>query len=460
MTERREQTPAADAEMWSLVEALTEGSATAEQLERLNARLRAEPDSRKFYVAYLDMHAQLQWRTRGQTGIQGDRETRRDTPRGRRLLGRVFGARWRVAIAAALVLAVGLVAAFLLPRRGPEEAELPELPAAVPGSIAVLIDNRTTVWERDMTLPTETGSALPPGRLKLKAGVVEIAFHGGGEVRLEGPADLDVSAPDRAYLHRGKLVARVPEGGPAFQISTPGMVVTDLSGECGLVSDDSGVSEVHVFEGRAGADPTDGWGEPLPGVRLNDKVGARLDAARRTLTAVPLNELAFAHLRPDIRVADVTVRGGQFADRNFGTASRLVVKNSIADYTWDTYLRFDLSGVKGKVREATVRLVPVRVGQPLVNAVALVPDNRWSETAVTWDSKPASGPAFDRWTVEEGKVVEFDVTPLVEAALATDKKLSLRIFAPDRKRGSSFVEYGSRRGDIESRPQLLLTLAP
>src|SRR6202040_2040630 len=99
-------------------------------------------------------------------------------------------------------------------------------------SVAVLIDNHNTVWEADMTLPTETGSALPPGRLKLKAGVVEVAFHGGGEVLLEGPADFDVRAADRGFLHRGKLTAKAPEGAPAFQVGMPGVMVTDLGGEC------------------------------------------------------------------------------------------------------------------------------------------------------------------------------------------------------------------------------------
>ena len=52
------------------------------------------------------------------------------------------------------------------------------------------------------------------------------------------------------------------------------------------------------------------------------------------------------------------------------------------------------------------------------------------------------------------------MTPLVRAALAGDRRLSLRIFAPEYRRGSAFVQYGSRRGDAEARPQLLLTIEP
>src|SRR5439155_19877661 len=116
-----------------------------------------------------------------------------------------------------------------------------------------------------------------------------------------------------------------------------------------------------------------------------------------------------------------------------------MVKNSITDYSWETFLRFDLFGVKGPVDEAVVRLVPALVGQPIVNAAAVVADNQWGEATVTWDTKPSSGPVVATWTAEEGKAVTFDVTREVRDALAGDKKLSLRIFAPNRKRGSAYV---------------------
>src|SRR5262249_38972491 len=155
---------------------------------------------------------------------------------------------------------------------------------------------------------------------------------------LQGPADLDVRAPDCAFLHRGKLTAKVPEGAPPFRVGMPGVVVTDRGGECGLLREESGLTEVHVFAGQVEADPTDRQGEPLPGRRLLERAGARVDAARRTLTPVPLNEGAFALLRPEVRVAEATVRGGQFARRHFGTAAQLLVKHSIPDYSWEAFL--------------------------------------------------------------------------------------------------------------------------
>jgi hypothetical protein len=450
MTEPRQPLPPADDELWSLAEAFVDGRATAAERDRLEGRLRGEPPARLFYVAYLDLHAQLQWRTRGESA-----------PRARARPRRPGLSLWRPAALAALTVAAGLLVAVLVHRRGAEEGGPPDLPGPPAGSVAVLIDTGNTVWEKDMALPTGTGSALPPGRLKLKAGVAAVAFHGGGEVLLEGPADFDVRAADRGFLHRGKLTAKVPEGAAALRVGMPGVLVTDHGGECGLLRDESGRTEVHVFEGQVGADPTDGNGGPLPGLRLVQNAGARVDPWLGALTPVPLNEQAFARLRPEVRVSDASVRGGQFAGRNFGTARRLVVKNSIPDYCWEAYLRFDLSGVKGRVSEARVRLVPVFVGAPIENAAAVVADNQWGETTITWDNRPPSGEPFATWTAEEGQPVELDVTRLVQEALARDKKLlSLRIYAPHYKRGRSYVEYGSRKGDAESRPQLLVTTVP
>src|SRR5262249_27608471 len=159
------------------------------------------------------------------------------------------------------------------------------------------------------------------------------------------------------------------------------------------------------------------------------------DARERLLAEVPLNFVAFANLRPRVWISDAAVRDGSHAEENFGAAPQLIVKNSIAGYSWETFLQFDLTGLNPPVESAVVRLVPLHVGQPLVNAAALVPGSeKWSEPAITWGTKPSSGPAFVTWTVSDLTPVEIDVTQQVRQALARDRRLSLRIYAPHRKR--------------------------
>src|SRR5262249_22701789 len=155
--------------------------------------------------------------------------------------------------------------------------------------------------------------------------------------------------------------------GAPFFVSMPG-AATNIEGECGLLIDAAGRPEVHVFAGAVRADPTDARGEPLPGGRSIENAGAYIDPARHLVSSVPLNSDAFARLRPEVRVSDAAVRDGSHAGENFGAAPQLVVKNSIPGYSWETFLRFDLTGLKGPVGEAAVRLVPLKVGQPMENA--------------------------------------------------------------------------------------------
>jgi hypothetical protein len=76
-----------------------------------------------------------------------------------------------------------------------------------------------------------------------------------------------------------------------------------------------------------------------------------------------------------------------------------------------------------------------------------VSDNRWSESILTWNSKPPAGRAFARWRVWKGQPVEFDVTGFVQEALAADN-------------GCRCASSRPTTSHVESRPQLLLTFVP
>ena len=162
-----------------------------------------------------------------------------------------------------------------------------------------------------------------------------------------------------------------------------------------------------------------------------------------------------------MRVADATVRGGQFADRNFGTAPRLVVKNSTPDYTWDSYLRFDLSGVKGTVSEATVRLVPV---PPLVSPSSWRPPS----CPITVGAKPPSpgpprpgvgprgGPLDDRG----GQTGRVRCDPTGAGGAGRGQETVSPSVRPRKKEGQRLraVWLSKRRRRVA--PQLLLTMKP
>src|SRR4051812_3289814 len=116
MTSPEDALPHADEELWTLVEALIEGSATPGQRDRLEARLEAEGPARQFYVAYLDLHAQLQWRTRGESARPDTTVARPDTTVARPSGSRRIRSPWGGVLAGAGALALGIGLSLLLLR--------------------------------------------------------------------------------------------------------------------------------------------------------------------------------------------------------------------------------------------------------------------------------------------------------------------------------------------------------
>ena len=160
-------------------------------------------------------------------------------------------------------------------------------------------------------------------------------------------------------------------------------------------------------------------------------------------------------------VADTYVMGGVNASTNFGTASTLVTKDDTsADFDRETFLRWDLSGVSGKIVDAKVRLAGVTTGQTGNESCAtFVSSDTWGETTVNNTDKPASGELFAQWLPVAGQAVEFTVTPQVVDTLLGDGLLSLSILSTDNYGANGIVSYASRENaTVANRPQLILTI--
>ena len=97
-------------------------------------------------------------------------------------------------------------------------------------------------------------------------------------------------------------------------------------------------------------------------------------------------------------VADAYVRDGADAGTNYGTAKSLMAKWwSSTGYNRLTYLRFDLHGVSGTIRAATLRLYGQHVATGTWNgteSVFPVISTTWIESGtggITWNTRPAAG---------------------------------------------------------------------
>ena len=123
-------------------------------------------------------------------------------------------------------------------------------------------------------------------------------------------------------------------------------------------------------------------------------------------------------------LADAYVRGGQYADVNYGTATELVAKFSgDVAYLREAYMMLDISGVD---TGHTVRLrlfgrLSDSRAPSVTTTIAPLSTSAWTEATVTWNNRPATEP--DTWATlgvsgTTAAWYEVDITAQVQALRA------------------------------------------
>jgi len=117
-------------------------------------------------------------------------------------------------------------------------------------------------------------------------------------------------------------------------------------------------------------------------------------------------------------VADAYVRGGAYANTNFGSAADLRSKlSSSPDTTREAFLKFDIGGI-APIRSATLRVYGALTEATNVATAAHGAQAAWTETGLTWNTRPATS-ATALATVRVPDSVkrwhEWDVTPHLQA---------------------------------------------
>jgi hypothetical protein len=316
----------------TLIEAMCQGTATTADRDRLEALLR-DPANRAQFVAASRLHSELLWRWhRGRISLvypSGAGGSASPAGRGacpsvapaksprrriaRRLAASVAAVREGTAaclrffsrpapfacLFAAIVLTSFLGAAGVLHVRAANESGFassvrrgPPVVARVTGLHQVRWQSRHAAWQ--------DWDALPVGaRLELAAGLVQVTYHSGANVVIEGPAVYEASGPASGRLLRGRIAARTEHEKPLkpidpaskdlpplFTVQTPTRLVHDLGTEFGVEVEDKGKYNVHVFEGlvelASVAPSTDA--DEVP-VRLGAGESAGIDEAGRINTS-------------------------------------------------------------------------------------------------------------------------------------------------------------------------------
>ena len=286
-----------------------------------------DQDAKLYYVAYMDLHAQVQWLTRGEekkVTIEAsnavaiaDEEIELShsslpslSTNHYPLSANFVGGPVFSYMVATVVLSVMLLSAwaYKITHDQGEFVVRPKSSSSVVDPEFVFVgrvtDMRDCTWKDDNTA-TIIGAAVSLGRkYSLSAGLMEITYRSGAVVILEGPCDYEVNSDVGGRLQLGKLVARVgkkvasgqwlvasanPQAAPApspqpptpslstlhsplFTISTPTAIVTDLGTEFGVEVDKEGKTLSHVFRGLVGVRTANGSYTQIVVLRENESV--------------------------------------------------------------------------------------------------------------------------------------------------------------------------------------------
>jgi hypothetical protein len=180
-------------------------------------------------------------------------------------------------------------------------------------------------------------------------------------------------------------------------------------------------------------------------------------AASNETHATPQGTAQPVALRP---IADAYVRDGGKAGTNYGGAKEIQLKGGGSGGTRQGYLKFDLSGI-GSVSRAVLRL---HVGQNTATSNGMridarwVADSGWTEAALVWNNRPATGDSLASATTSGGTAFawrEFDVTAFVQAEKAAGRHV-LTLGLTNAASGAAWARARTREA-ASNRPQLLIT---
>ncbi|MCF2947337.1 LamG domain-containing protein [Paraglaciecola aquimarina] len=93
------------------------------------------------------------------------------------------------------------------------------------------------------------GKSVPPGKIEIKSGFLELEFYHGAQLKIAGPAEVDLVSAKQISLLQGKVMTQVPTVAKGFITKIPNHEVKDFGRSIGIQVDTQGNSQVHVFDG-------------------------------------------------------------------------------------------------------------------------------------------------------------------------------------------------------------------
>jgi len=154
--------------------------------------------------------------------------------------------------------------------------------------------------------------------------------------------------------------------------------------------------------------------------------------------------------------ADAYVLDGAWSGSNFGGDAYLYTRTS-NNQNYESYLKFDTTGV-GTVASAKLRLnASVSANANIGLGVYAVASTDWSESAITWNNKPARGALLGGATVTGTSFVYYEID--VTSYLAAEKAAGRNVVSFALHNGQSSNQYVwiRSREATSNPPQLIIT---
>jgi hypothetical protein len=279
-------------------------------------------------------------------------------------------------------------------------------------SFADLVEATGARWSSS-SLPTAPGSKLGQGRLRLDAGVARIVFRSGAEVRLEGPAELELVDRNGCFLHAGVLTAHVPEQARGFRVGTTNAQLIDHGTDFALSAQPDGAAQARVLNGlvelrheRTGQSLRLGTRESAR-VTAERFLGAHTTETEATAYPLPLREEPYTISENTVILSSAAGRGDAvYVVSPNSTLNHsnvlLLLKNHSTDakHQRKAYVRFDLQplGARRVIDAAlTLNFESTGLGYASLTdactfAVYGVTDesqDEWQSETLRWETAPA-----------------------------------------------------------------------
>ncbi|BCU77282.1 LamG-like jellyroll fold domain-containing protein [Luteolibacter sp. LG18] len=233
------------------IDALLEGSLAPEHFAELQRRMREDPVAMEHYCIQAEIHGRLEWELRDaarEADVPATKVTR-------------FPAWVRKLPAAAALVALGAGMGILFkPAKQIIQVVEKERAGGSGAFVARITQASDAKWKSGQPL---VGEWISTGIMELTEGSAQITFDSGASVRLQAPARLDVSSPNRARLELGKSIVDIPDQAGGFVIETPTGELRHRGSRFGVAVEEDGHAEVHVLAGEVELNPKRGVRDSL-----------------------------------------------------------------------------------------------------------------------------------------------------------------------------------------------------